>query len=41
MSTEIFLSVMSKVGFGEKWISWIKWCISTTSFSVLINGTPS
>ena len=27
------------MGFGEKLISWIKWCISTTSFSILINGS--
>ena len=24
------LTVMQKMGFGEKWIRWIKWCISTT-----------
>ena len=27
-----------KVAFGEKLIGWIKWFISTTSFSVLLNG---
>ena len=32
-------TVMQKLGFGEKWIGWIKWCISTASFSMLVNGT--
>ena len=32
---------MSKIGFGQKWINWISWCISTANFSILINGTPS
>ncbi|KAJ9697657.1 hypothetical protein PVL29_006996 [Vitis rotundifolia] len=31
---------MQKMGFGEKWIGWIKWCITTASFSVMVNGTP-
>ena len=38
---DFLMSVMQKMGFGEKWASWIRWCISTASFSVLINGSPT
>ena len=37
---DFLLTVLQKMGFGEKWASWIKWCISTASFSVLINELP-
>lgn len=33
--------VLRNMGFGEKWRKWIKWCISTASFSIIINGTPN
>ena len=35
------LTVMHKMGFGEKWVGWIKWCISTASLCVLVNGTST
>ena len=37
ISWNFLLIVMRKMGFGEKWVAWISWCISTTSFSVLVN----
>ena len=30
--------VMRRLGFDDKWIGWIMKCISTVSYSVLING---
>lgn len=34
------LKVLSCLGFHPTWINWIKVCISTVSFSVIINGEP-
>ena len=33
------MKVLLKMGFG--WMEWIWWCISTTKFSVLVNGVPT
>ena len=33
--------VLRKIGFGERWIKWVEWCISTAKFSILVNGSPS
>ena len=32
--------VMSELGFGHKWISWIMECVSSASMSILLNGSP-
>nr|XP_023882334.1 uncharacterized protein LOC111994677 [Quercus suber] len=29
------------MGFGEKWCRWIRTCISTVQFSILVNGAPA
>ena len=41
ISWEFLLQVLGRMGFGSQWLSWMKWCISTASFSVLINGSPA
>ena len=38
---KFLLAVLKKMGFGERWIKWIEWCISTVRYFVLINGSPS
>ncbi|RVW38638.1 LINE-1 reverse transcriptase-like [Vitis vinifera] len=38
---DFLMEVMSKMRFGHRWINWMKWCCSTTTFSILINGSPS
>ena len=36
---DFLLQVLQKMGFGEKWVGWVKWCISTRTFSILVNDT--
>lgn len=37
---EFLLYLLGRYGFGENWCMWIKHCISTSRFSILVNGNP-
>ena len=41
LSWEFLFQVLERMGFGKLWVSWLKWCVSTTSFSILVNGSPA
>ncbi|WMV29916.1 hypothetical protein MTR67_023301 [Solanum verrucosum] len=34
------LNTLNQMGFGEKWLKWIDFCIKTVKFTVLVNGEP-
>jgi len=38
---DFLLTCLHHLGFHETWIRWIKECISTVSYSVIINGEPT
>jgi hypothetical protein len=40
MKWNFILAILSKLGFHSTWINWIWICISSPSFSILINGSP-
>jgi hypothetical protein len=40
MEWKFLLAIMKKLGFNDTWLGWIEACISSTSFSILINGSP-
>jgi hypothetical protein len=39
MERDFFLAIMEKLGFHSTWINWIRIRISSSSFSILINGS--
>ncbi|KAL9686487.1 hypothetical protein QQ045_023947 [Rhodiola kirilowii] len=41
VSWEYLELVQRSMGFGEKWIDWMKECYSTARMAVLINGSPT
>ena len=41
LNWNFLIQVMEKIGFGGKWLNWIRWCISMATFSVLVNGPSS
>ena len=38
---KFLLKVLQKMGFGSKWLGWMWSCLSSTKFSVLVNGVPA
>ena len=38
---EALLNLLNRMDFGVKWCKWIRTCISTIQFSILINGSPA
>ncbi|WMV42794.1 hypothetical protein MTR67_036179 [Solanum verrucosum] len=33
--------ILKQMGFGEKWLKWIDYCIKTVRFSILVNREPA
>jgi hypothetical protein len=40
MEWSFIFAILSKLGFAPMWINWIRICITSPSFSILINGSP-
>lgn len=34
------LNTLKQMGYGERWLGWIRFCVSTVRFSILVNGEP-
>jgi hypothetical protein len=40
MEWSFLLAIMGKLGFHPSWVNWIRICITSPSFSILLNGSP-
>jgi len=40
LSWAYLINILKKMGFGDRWIRWIKFCISTMKYSMLVNKSP-
>lgn len=41
LNWNFLIHMLERMGFGAKWIKWIKHCIGTMRFSILINRAPT
>jgi hypothetical protein len=40
MEWKLTLAIMQHLGFNAIWLHWIEFCISSSSFFILLNGSP-
>lgn len=38
---EFLFSMLANFGFGDKWVPWIRECVSSARLSILVNGSPT
>ena len=41
VSWNFFTAVLKTMGFSDKWLKWISQCVTTVTYSILINGCPT